>query len=99
MPPEVLLGLAVLVGILVAALASTWVAALVGAGALLALVPLGFALAVNGVLRLVRRDAGGEVDWEDRARRAQLLLWGSLALGVPASYALAYLNGADLFCF
>ena len=41
----------------------------------------------------------GEVDWEDRARRAQWLLWGALALGVPASYTLAYLNGADLFCF
>ena len=84
---------------LVAALLSNWVAALVGAGALIALVPVGLALAINGVLRLARRGPKHEPDWDERARLAQWLLWGALVIGVPATYTAAYLNGADLFCF
>ena len=88
-------------------LLSDWMAALVGAAALLAIVPLGLALAINGLLRLrsLRRrsaagDPRGEAErWEDHALAAQWLVWIALAVGLPASYAFAYLNGASLFCF
>jgi len=98
-PPEVVLALVALAAVLVAALLSTWVAALVCAGALVALVPLAFTLAINGVLRFRRRGRRTEPDWEERARMAQWLLWGALVIGLPVTYTAAYLHGADFFCF
>jgi hypothetical protein len=106
-PQSVLLALAALLVVGAAALVSEWMAALVGAAALLAIIPLGFAFVVNAALRLVSRrrrgralDPRGDTDpWDDHARSAQALLWVALGVGVPASYAGAYLNAASLFCF
>lgn len=106
-PRQVVLPLVVLAAVLACALISDWMAALIGAAAVLAIIPLALALAVNGLVEYAagrRRARTGEARdeaqrWEDRARAAQGLLWAALAIGVPASYAIAYVNGASLFCF
>jgi hypothetical protein len=106
-PRRTVLALAALAVVLGAALASVWFAALVGAAALIGSVPVGIALLVNlllrGVAAIRRRPAGDPRPdaqrWADDARDAEMALWAALVVGVPASYALAYVNGASLFCF
>jgi hypothetical protein len=55
-------------------------------------------LAVMTVL-VARSRAPRELRWRRHAAAAQVLLWGSLVLGLPASLGYAWLSGADAFCF
>jgi hypothetical protein len=49
---------------------------------------------------LVERSAAPpRARWLDHARSTQLLLWGGLVLGLPASVSYAWLSGASFFCF
>src|SRR3954452_1384296 len=55
-------------------------------------------LAVTTVL-VARSRAPRELRWRRHAAAAQVLLWGALVLGLPASLGYAWLSGADAFCF
>ena len=46
-----------------------------------------------------RSRAPRELRWRRHAASAQVLLWGALVLGLPASMGYAWLSGADGFCF
>lgn len=57
-----------------------------------------FALGVRS-LALSRSPAPADERWRRHALSAQVLVWGCLLLGLPASIGYAWLRGADAFCF
>jgi uncharacterized membrane protein len=61
--------------------------------------PLALLVLLVRTVLLERSSAPPEQRWADHARTAQILLWGALLVGLPASYAHAWLSGASFFCF
>src|SRR4051794_25611080 len=92
-----------------AALAIGWAYALVsladhelfGILALVAIVGAPTVGVLGAVALLLRTLANLRADapWAEHAFTAQVALWGALVLGLPASLAFAWSQGADLFCF
>jgi hypothetical protein len=72
-----------------------------GLVALLLLLPAAASMAlVIGVLALdARRQPSAELRWQKGARAAWVGLWVTLFALLPGAYAMAWTNGAGVFCF
>jgi hypothetical protein len=53
---------------------------------------------VNTVL-ILRSKQPPERGWERHARLARVAVWVAIAIGLPATLAGVWTNGASLFCF
>ncbi|HEY3187147.1 MAG TPA: hypothetical protein VGJ70_06715 [Solirubrobacteraceae bacterium] len=88
---EDLFGAACMIGLVAASTVGLVAASTVGLVAVLAL--------LIRMLLTLRSSLPAAARWRAHGFSLQVLLWGALVVGLPARFALAWLSGADLFCF